>query len=514
MTILDELKQLGELRTAEVIDDKEFAVLKADIISRGCLKAPLHSASLQTLPVSQSETRTALSTTSSVQFEKRVLPLSSNVVASTGRYKLFKPNETQATLHKFFGPSILQSKVTGKSYVNVEDSLINLVVLHKCKVCEKQCKTSAALISHAKVHSSRTSPPRIKPNRGANKRHRYTFSEKVEMLNMINDLRKRQGLSKRATLEKASTESGISVDTLTPWVRDEEKIRSLATIPKNGSLKGVYHRSFLSSLRNLEELLARKIRARRREGLKVKRLWAIATAKQILKMPSVVNQTCDVNRIKLSKSWYLQGFLPRHGFSIRRSTNRKQAEIGQASPTIFAHHTELLKRFQSQPHINPVYGHYAPCDVFNFDQIPLPFVCDGDSRTVDDKGCERVWCRQPGSGLEKRQATAHITMCADDDAQQPKPIIIFRGKGSYIMNSAEAAKWDTRVTVLFQECAWVDAATMLKIVKSYELDPAFADKRDRLLICDNLTAHQDDKVVTAMEEKIGKVFFPPPNLLI
>ena len=35
-------------------------------------------------------------------------------------------------------------------------------------------------------------------------------------------------------------------------------------------------------------------------------------------------------------------------------------------------------------------------------QVPLPFVNDGDRRTVDDIGADRIFVRQPGSGLEKR----------------------------------------------------------------------------------------------------------------
>jgi hypothetical protein len=49
--------------------------------------------------------------------------------------------------------------------------------------------------------------------------------------------------------------------------------------------------------------------------------------------------------------------------------------------------------------------------------------------------------RQPKAGLEKRQATVHLTLCADPEAVQPKPIVIFRGQGKNILQSEEALKW-------------------------------------------------------------------------
>jgi hypothetical protein len=46
------------------------------------------------------------------------------------------------------------------------------------------------------------------------------------------------------------------------------------------------------------------------------------------------------------------------------------------------------------------------------------------------------------------------------------------------------------VNVVFQKCAWVDTQTLMDIVKLYEADPAFAEKRNRWMICDNLDAIQ------------------------
>jgi hypothetical protein len=59
------------------------------------------------------------------------------------------------------------------------------------------------------------------------------------------------------------------------------------------------------------------------------------------------------------------------------------------------------------------WGRFPPDRVYNVDQVPLPFVVGTDT-TWDDKGAERVWVRQYGSGLDKRQATMQLTICAGD----------------------------------------------------------------------------------------------------
>ena len=181
------------------------------------------------------------------------------------------------------------------------------------------------------------------------------------------------------------------------------------------------------------------MRNRRRRSLRVKRRSVIGQARKIRQMPLVVDPMV-VNNIKLSASLYYKGFIPRNNFSHRQATNRKQAHVESLLPEIFKFHCSLMKDFQREPHVDLKFGHYGKRDIFNFDQVPLPFVCD-DNRTVNEKGATRVWCRQPGSGLEKRQSTLHLTMCADDEALQPKPIIIFRGKGTNILKSEESKKW-------------------------------------------------------------------------
>jgi hypothetical protein len=67
------------------------------------------------------------------------------------------------------------------------------------------------------------------------------------------------------------------------------------------------------------------------------------------------------------------------------------------------------------------------------------------------------------------------------------------------------------VNVLFQENAWVDTATAVKIAAIYRQDPAFCTDRPRLLIGDNLDAHCSDKFKEAID-RVGDLVFLPPNV--
>lgn len=525
-SFIDQLKQLNHLAKVGAIDQGEFSTLKAAIIARVVAAPPSEAVTSTALPTSLSgSVKSVLTATTGVSNSSKAEAMpSSNVnisalASSSKREALHVPvKSVQSTLHKYFGNSIIEK---GGSKFMAVDCPSTIPERFQCQTCGKKCQTSAALIAHRKIHLKTESLPSIsgsnsaikltRKNRGSKKRHRYSFQTKSENIVLVDNLMKNKSIKRSAAINQVSVDTGIPSDTISKWFCQRETILAMANEKTSSSTKGLYNRAWLPSLRNLEELLARMVRARRREGLKAKRLWVMATARQILKMPLIVNPD-HAKEIKLSRHWYYAGFLNRSKFSIRRSSNRKQADVVSAKPAIYRFHCELLSLFRQEPQIDPLFGHYAKRDVFNFDQIPLPFVCDSDSRTVDDVGAKRVWCRQPGSGLEKRQATMHLTLCADDDAKQPKPIIIFRGTGKNVMRSSEVQEWDSRVSVLFQSCAWVDTDVANMVVSLYEKDPAFSDNRHRLMLCDNLDAHRADVFVKAMERKIGKLVFYPPNL--
>lgn len=68
------------------------------------------------------------------------------------------------------------------------------------------------------------------------------------------------------------------------------------------------------------------------------------------------------------------------------------------------------------------------------------------------------------------------------------------------------------MVVHFQECAWVDTKTAVKISQSMKSDPAFSKPDpERVFFCDNLDAHAAPDFVDSMKP-LGELIFFPPNV--
>ena len=93
------------------------------------------------------------------------------------------------------------------------------------------------------------------------------------------------------------------------------------------------------------------------------------------------------------------------------------------------------------------------------DQTPLEFCFNTKDVTYSSKGGKTVWCRTTGSGQDKRQCTAQLTIFADGIARV-KPLLIFKGTGMRIADK-ESKRYDNRVVVKFQENARCDEGIML-----------------------------------------------------
>ena len=94
-------------------------------------------------------------------------------------------------------------------------------------------------------------------------------------------------------------------------------------------------------------------------------------------------------------------------------------------------------------------------------QVPLPFA-SGHNRTLNPRGAKS--CRIAGvntSGLEKRQATLQLWICACSRRQYVKPTLIFRGSTgprSKLPWPAESAFYASlnNIRVAYQKNAWAD----------------------------------------------------------
>jgi hypothetical protein len=95
--------------------------------------------------------------------------------------------------------------------------------------------------------------------------------------------------------------------------------------------------------------------------------------------------------------------------------------------------------------------------------VQLPFA-SADPCTLEFIGTERVWIKQPGSGLDQRQAT--LQLCIRALGVQPRPCLIFRGNPKPILwrkkkREKEEAEYDKDVDVMWQHKAWVDQQSQI-----------------------------------------------------
>ena len=137
-----------------------------------------------------------------------------------------------------------------------------------------------------------------------------------------------------------------------------------------------------------------------------------------------------------------------------KNTNSKKASAEEKSPVIAAFHSKFRLFLATGVNPHPKWGRFLPKNRWNFDQIHLPFSCIPD-QTYEKKSAERVCIKQNQSAMQKRFCTLQVLF--HPEKKQPKPTIIFRGKGVKI-SGAEKASWDQRVHVRFQPKVWADRA--------------------------------------------------------
>lgn len=157
-----------------------------------------------------------------------------------------------------------------------------------------------------------------------------------------------------------------------------------------------------------------------------------------------------------SKSW-LRGFLKRFGWVKRRATNKRahSAEDPVGDLTGFIIYLKQLR--QDNPReADETWGMYGLLNTLNSDSVPMPF-CNPNKITLEKKGASRVSIQVPGSGLDKRQFTLHITI--RPIGEQPWVTIIMKGSTDLDSNARaremkEFAKFN--VHVIWQASAWFD----------------------------------------------------------
>lgn len=186
--------------------------------------------------------------------------------------------------------------------------------------------------------------------------------------------------------------------------------------------------------------------------------------------------------------------------------------------------------------LSQAWGRFAPRARYAGDQVPLPFVC-GLNMTYEDVGEKSVEISQPSDGLEKRQATMHLTFRpvkmkpvaeggnkrkdrepeVSRDAEQPRAVLVFRGAGKRI-SAVEKAAWHKDVDVIFQKKAWVDRTVAKRIVEDslskhfgeHHYDEHSKKFESTLMLLDNLDAQKNEEAFVAPLRAVGSegYFYP------
>ena len=256
----------------------------------------------------------------------------------------------------------------------------------------------------------------------------------------------------------------------------------------------------------LEEKLDVHIEEQRHCRLKVTtsnvRMWMMALVSQEIERQQNDGTGLPVSskllKFKCSKGW-MRRFLRRNSWTRRRATNKRAHSAEDLLGAILGFVRCLRKIRQDNPSDDdPVWGVFGPEACFNVDSVPLAFA-DSSKTTIARKGSERVSIIVP-SGMDKRQATLHITI--RPRGEQPHPALILRGattaedKEDTKKRSLEMAKYvDKKVHVLWQANAWLDGEVArghwVPCFKKELARLGLEDKRI-LLLADNLGAQKAD----------------------
>lgn len=353
--------------------------------------------------------------------------------------------------------------------------------------------------------------------RGSSTRKSYTVEFKKQTLDLLDSL-----ANSKNKWKKVADEKQVSKCLVVKWNKARESI--LAEISKNkhkrnaGSAREARRRRQMVRKKAQKSekyplaanLLITEFKLRRAKGSKISKLWLKTKMKK--KIESCYGKE-EADKFKASNNWF-QRFKRRHNISLRRRTNKKKNAANDGRETIQRFHRDLRKAVQSKRRrdtsfvADQTYGRWLPKNRLNVDQVPLPFVMEQD-QTYEFEGNKQVWISQPGSGLDKRQATLQLCIKAEGE-QTVKPAIIFRGKGNVL--NAEQEKYDADVHVYFQSNAWMDAEVNLKWTKHTLKDGLKDDfNTEKVLFADNVGFQQTQAFHEACREMNTIVYLLPDN---
>jgi hypothetical protein len=214
---------------------------------------------------------------------------------------------------------------------------------------------------------------------------------------------------------------------------------------------------------------------------------------------------------KASAGW-VKRFMARYGLTWRRRNDNAKKSIESLTLPLAAFLSTLRKfRMRHSKPTDTKYGKFGLFNTFNVDQVPLPFA-SADPRTVEFIGTKRVWIKQPGSGLDKRQATLQLLI--RPKGKQPKPTLLFRGQATpkracdRRKREEEEKGYDEDVNVLWQAKAWADTVTCVEWARKcfkifVDEDSNISEDEECLLLADSLRSQTKSTFTDAVKASVN-----------
>jgi len=302
---------------------------------------------------------------------------------------------------------------------------------------------------------------------------------------------------RRKTLEIVSKSLNIPLTNLYRWTAQKEKFVVKVQAKSWRNEKGARLLPAVDRVRHpeIELLLIQEFDSRRAEGKKVTGIWLQTTMRNLLQKHALL---AVAESQSITGNGWLRNFKHRNNLVSRRKTNSKPGTLQQILPKLRTWHASLVKRSAIDA-IDPLFGRWSLVNRWNVDQVPF-CVTDGRNTTLERSGAYVV-AVQGRKGEHKSSRDATIQLCINLSGRpslQPRPVVMFRGKGLRI-SQAERLAYHPRVVVCFspkayyndQECfLWV-VNHFAPIVEAHNEKLKQANAR-HVLFVDNLSGQVND----------------------